>query len=68
VLGTRTCQGIRGVVLLGAGMDTRAWRLGLNGSTVVEVDVPDVLRAKRAALAMHGAQVCGGRPTASLCL
>jgi methyltransferase (TIGR00027 family) len=37
------------VVILGAGFDTRAWRLaGLRTTTVFEVDHPDTQRAKRA--------------------
>lgn len=37
------------VVILGAGFDTRAWRLpGLRTATVFEVDHPDTQRAKRA--------------------
>lgn len=39
-------------VILGAGMDTRAWRLPLNG-TVLEVDTPDVMAAKAALLRRH---------------
>jgi methyltransferase (TIGR00027 family) len=44
------------VVLLAAGLDTRAFRLGWPGGTrVFEVDLPDVLAFKEAALAGHGA-------------
>ncbi len=36
------------VVILGAGLDTRAWRMpGLDGVTVFEVDHPDTQRRKR---------------------
>lgn len=37
---------INQVLILGCGMDTRAWRLPLPNATVVEVDVSPVLRAK----------------------
>jgi methyltransferase (TIGR00027 family) len=44
------------VVLLGAGMDTRAYRLALDGSVVFEVDMDrKVLEAKHAVLADSGA-------------
>ena len=38
------------VLILGCGMDTRAWRLQLPNATIVEVDVGPVLRAKEAVL------------------
>lgn len=42
---------VRQIVLLGAGLDTRPYRLGLPiGTTVYEVDHPEVLAAKDAAL------------------
>lgn len=41
---------IKQVLILGCGMDTRAWRLPLHDATVVEVDVAPVLRAKDAVL------------------
>ncbi|MEO2104936.1 MAG: SAM-dependent methyltransferase [Actinomycetota bacterium] len=44
--------GIRQVVVVGAGYDSRAWRLeALRGATVVEVDRPATQRRKRAAMA-----------------
>lgn len=46
---------IRLFYILGAGMDTRAWRLGLNG-TVVEVDTADVIGAKEVLLQRHTGQ------------
>jgi methyltransferase (TIGR00027 family) len=47
----------RQVVLLGAGMDTRAFRLPLTGATTVyEIDQPEVLADKDAALAAAGAR------------
>lgn len=45
-------QGVRQVVLLAAGLDTRAYRLGWPaGARVFELDLPDLLAFKRAALA-----------------
>ncbi len=49
--------GLLQVVLLGAGMDTRAWRLELPpGVAWFEVDTADVLGAKRAIMTRAGAQ------------
>lgn len=50
------------VVLLGAGMDSRPWRLkGLPPNvTWFEVDVPDVTRAKASRLFLAGAQLDDG--------
>jgi|SRR5687768_17953076 len=46
------------VVILGAGLDTRAWRLdALAGRTVFEVDHPDTQRHKRARLRSAGLDV-----------
>jgi methyltransferase (TIGR00027 family) len=46
------------VVLLGAGLDTRAWRLPLPpGTAVFEVDEPEMVAFKRDRLAACGAQV-----------
>lgn len=39
-------QGVRQVVSLGAGMDSRAFRLNLPGTTVFEVDKPDLFKFK----------------------
>lgn len=52
------------VVLLGAGMDTRPWRLtGLPpGVSWFEVDMPDVTRAKASRLYLAGAQLDDGPP------
>ena len=45
------------VVVLGAGFDTRAWRLaGLAGVRVFEVDHPDTQRRKRDVLGRRGAE------------
>jgi hypothetical protein len=50
------------VVLLGAGMDSRPWRLALPpGVAWFEVDRQDVLHAKAGTLQQHGAQVDGGQ-------
>ncbi|MBV8347062.1 MAG: class I SAM-dependent methyltransferase [Mycolicibacterium sp.] len=49
--------GIRQHVILAAGLDSRAYRLGWpDGTTVYEVDLPKVLEYKSATLAAHGAQ------------
>jgi methyltransferase (TIGR00027 family) len=45
-------DGVDQVVILGAGFDTRAYRMAdLNGAAVFEVDHPDIQTAKRKALA-----------------
>jgi len=50
-------DGVRQVVILGAGLDTRAFRLGWPADTVIfEIDRPPVLLYKAATLAGHGAQ------------
>jgi methyltransferase (TIGR00027 family) len=52
---TELVDGLDQVVILGAGFDTRAWRLpALQGPTVFEVDHPDTQRAKRAVVARLG--------------
>ena len=49
--------GVRQVVILAAGLDSRAYRLGWpDGTTVFELDQPEVLAFKRQALADHGAR------------
>lgn len=49
--------GIRQVVILAAGLDSRAYRLAWpDGTTVYEVDLPKVLEYKSATLAAHGVQ------------
>ncbi|WP_083410372.1 class I SAM-dependent methyltransferase [Mycolicibacterium rutilum] len=49
--------GIRQVVILAAGLDSRAYRLAWPAGTVVyEIDQPKVLEYKSARLAEHGAQ------------
>ena len=46
------------VVMLGAGMDTRPWRIELPpGIYWFEVDRPDVMRAKQQELVSAGAQI-----------
>lgn len=48
--------GVRQIVLLAAGLDSRAYRLNWADSTVVfELDRPQVLQFKRETLAAHGA-------------
>jgi methyltransferase (TIGR00027 family) len=50
-------SGCRQVVLLGAGLDVRAFRLPLDpGTTVYEVDTPAVLEFKAGVLARHAAK------------
>lgn len=47
--------GVRQIVLLAAGLDSRAYRLPWPGRTVVfELDQPQVLQFKRDVLALHG--------------
>jgi methyltransferase (TIGR00027 family) len=49
--------GARQVVILAAGLDSRAWRLSWpDGMTVYELDQPKVLEFKTSALQEHGAQ------------
>jgi len=48
--------GVRQVVILAAGLDSRAWRLPwLGGTTVYELDQPKVLEFKSSTLQQHGA-------------
>jgi methyltransferase (TIGR00027 family) len=52
-----TDAGIRQVVILAAGLDSRAWRLPWpDGTRVYELDQPKVLAFKAATLREHGAQ------------
>lgn len=54
--------GVRQVVILASGLDSRAWRLPWpDGTTVYELDQPQVLDFKNATLRRHGA-----RPTSEL--
>ncbi len=49
--------GVRQVVILAAGLDSRAYRLSwADGTTIFELDRPQVLDFKREVLAGHGAQ------------
>lgn len=49
--------GLRQVVILAAGLDSRAYRLGWPaGTTIFEIDQPAVLGYKSATLAAHGAE------------
>lgn len=53
--------GIRQIVILAAGLDSRAYRLDLPASTVVyELDQPEVLGFKEEALDAHGAHPAAG--------
>ncbi|ALL77786.1 O-Methyltransferase involved in polyketide biosynthesis [Pseudonocardia sp. Ae168_Ps1] len=40
-------EGVRQIVVLGAGLDGRAHRMRLPDATIFEIDAPEVLRAKR---------------------
>lgn len=52
-----TSDGIRQVVLLAAGLDTRAFRLRWpDGTTVFEVDLPEMVSFKNGVLSGHGSQ------------
>jgi methyltransferase (TIGR00027 family) len=52
-----TNAGIRQVVILAAGLDSRSWRLPWpDGTTVYELDQPRVLEFKSSTLAEHGAE------------
>lgn len=49
--------GVRQVVILAAGLDSRAYRLSWpDGTTIFELDQPQVLEFKREVLAQHGAK------------
>ena len=58
--------GIRQVVILAAGLDSRAYRLGWpDGTVVYEIDLPKVLEYKAETLTAHGAApVADRRPVA----
>ncbi len=59
--------GIRQIVLLAAGLDSRAYRLPWSTGTVVfEIDQPRVLEFKRTALADYGAAPRAGRVEVSV--
>ncbi|MBV8929743.1 MAG: SAM-dependent methyltransferase, partial [Mycobacteriaceae bacterium] len=54
---TAAAAGIRQIVILASGLDSRAYRLDWPaGTTVYEIDQPKVLEYKAATLAGHGAQ------------
>jgi len=54
---TAVNSGIRQMVILAAGLDSRAWRLPLPvGVTIYEIDQPEVLQFKQATLDAHQAQ------------
>jgi methyltransferase (TIGR00027 family) len=50
-------HGVEQMVILGAGLDARAWRMPwISGSVVYEIDQPEVLEFKAEALRAHGAE------------
>ncbi|HTY28924.1 MAG TPA: SAM-dependent methyltransferase, partial [Mycobacterium sp.] len=54
--GDAAAAGVRQIVMLAAGLDSRAFRLDwADGTIVYEVDQPQVLKFKREVLAAHGA-------------
>ena len=61
---TPTAAGIRQVVILASGLDSRAYRLDWPAGTVVyEIDQPKVLEYKAATLADHGDAAVGASAT-----
>ncbi|MGV9800911.1 class I SAM-dependent methyltransferase [Mycobacterium sp. NPDC003449] len=59
---TATRAGIRQVVILASGLDSRAYRLDWPaGTTVFEIDQPKVLEYKASTLAEHGAEPAAQR-------
>ncbi len=66
-LARAAAAGLRQVVLLAAGLDTRAYRLPWpQGTILYELDQPPVVRHKEAVLAAAGAQpTCARRPVAA---
>ncbi|MBU8816565.1 class I SAM-dependent methyltransferase [Mycolicibacterium goodii] len=59
--------GIRQAVILASGLDSRAYRLGWPAGTVVyEIDQPQVIEAKTAAMAELGAAPTGERRTVAV--
>ncbi|MGI9162372.1 MAG: SAM-dependent methyltransferase [Mycobacterium sp.] len=55
--GTAGAHGVDQVVILAAGLDTRAWRLSwISGTVVYELDQPKVLEFKDDVLRRHGAE------------
>jgi methyltransferase (TIGR00027 family) len=62
-----TRGGIRQVVILAAGLDSRSWRLPWpDGTTVYELDQPRVLEFKLSTLAEHGAEPACNRVTVAV--
>jgi methyltransferase (TIGR00027 family) len=56
-LAQATARGVRQIVLLAAGLDTRAYRLVWpDGVRIFELDLPDVLAFKRRVLAVRGGE------------
>lgn len=57
-----TAAGIRQIVILASGLDSRAYRLEWpDGTTVFEIDQPKVLEYKAATLSQHGVQSSASR-------
>ena len=57
-----TAQGIRQAVIVAAGLDSRAYRLGwAAGTTVFEIDQPKVLEFKARVMAEHSAKPAANR-------
>jgi methyltransferase (TIGR00027 family) len=64
---TATEGGIRQVVILASGLDSRAYRLGWpDGTTVYEIDQPDVIEFKTRTLAELGAEPTAERRTVAM--
>ena len=64
---TATATGIRQVVILASGLDSRAYRLPWpDGTTVYEIDQPDVIEFKSSTLAGIGAEPTARRRTVSI--
>jgi methyltransferase (TIGR00027 family) len=62
-----TGAGIRQIVILAAGLDSRSWRLPWpDGTTVYELDQPRVLDFKASTLAEHGAEPACNRVAVSV--
>lgn len=59
---TASATGIRQIVILASGLDSRGYRLNWpEGTVVYEIDQPKVLQYKSAILAQHGAQPAAQR-------
>jgi methyltransferase (TIGR00027 family) len=64
---TATASGVRQVVILASGLDARAYRLQWPaGTTVYEIDQPEVIEFKSTALAEFGAEPTADRRTVAM--